>query len=173
MNVAALRESLLQKGVQLVAVSKYQPNEKLLFLYENGQRIFAENRVQEITSKYETLPKDIQWHLIGHLQRNNVKYIAPFVQMIHSVDSLALLEEIDKQAEKNNRVIDCLLQFHIAAEETKFGLNEAEARELLQSETVKDLQHIRICGVMGMGSFTEDTAQVERNLLNCTGYFRH
>jgi PLP dependent protein len=160
MTYTTLKNDLDARGITLVAVSKTQPLERLLALYEQGQRIFGENRVQELTTKYEALPKDIEWHLIGHLQKNKVKYIAPFVQLIHSVDSLELLVEINKQAQKNNRVIDCLLQFHVAQEETKFGLDREEAVQLLESQTFTTLQHIRLRGVMGMASFTDNTTQV-------------
>lgn len=154
-----LRE-LAAKNVTLVAVSKTHLPERILEIYRQGQRIFGENRAQEMLEKHAALPADIEWHLIGHLQTNKVKYIAPFVRMIHSVDSLKLLQEIDKQALKNNRVIDCLLQFHIAREETKFGLDEAEARELLSGDIFKQLKNVRLCGVMGMATFTDDAAQV-------------
>jgi PLP dependent protein len=147
---------------RLIAVSKTHPPERILKLYEQGQRIFGENRVQELAAKYEALPKDIEWHLIGHLQTNKVKYIAPFVACIQSVDSGKLLAEIDKQAAKQDRVIDCLLQFHIAEEETKFGLNEAEASELLQSADFQAFNNVRITGVMGMATFTDDQVQVRR-----------
>ncbi len=144
-------------SVKLVAVSKTKPAEDIMKLYQSGQRIFGENKVQEMVSKYEVLPKDIQWHQIGHLQKNKVKYIAPFVAMIHAVDSLELLQMINKEAAKNNRTIDVLLQFHIATEETKFGLNKDEAVQLLTSLEKEPLPNVRICGVMGMASFTEDT----------------
>jgi PLP dependent protein len=144
-------------SVTLVAVSKTKPAEDILALYQSGQRIFGENKVQEMVSKYEVLPKDIQWHQIGHLQKNKVKYIAPFVAMIHAVDSFELLEVINKEAVKNNRTIDVLLQFHIATEETKFGLNKDEAVQLLTVVKEEPLPNVRICGVMGMASFTEDT----------------
>ena len=144
-------------SVTLVAVSKTKPAEDIMKLYQSGQRIFGENKVQEMVSKYEILPKDIQWHQIGHLQKNKVKYIAPFVAMIHAVDSLELLQKINKEAAKNNRIIDILLQFHIATEETKFGLNKDEAVQLLTSLEKEPLPNVRICGVMGMASFTEDT----------------
>jgi PLP dependent protein len=160
MTYITLKNDLDARGITLVAVSKTQPLERLMALYEQGQRIFGENRVQELTTKYEALPKDIEWHLIGHLQKNKVKYIAPFVQLIHSVDSLELLVEINKQAQKNNRVIDCLLQFHVAQEETKFGLDREEAVQLLESQTFITLQHVRLRGVMGMASFTDNTTQV-------------
>jgi PLP dependent protein len=144
-------------SVTLVAVSKTKPAEDIMKLYQSGQRIFGENKVQEMVSKYEVLPKDIQWHQIGHLQKNKVKYIAPFVAMIHAVDSFELLEVINKEAVKNNRTIDVLLQFHIATEETKFGLNKDEAVQLLTMLEKELLPNVRICGVMGMASFTEDT----------------
>lgn len=161
-----LAGELKSRHVTLVAVSKTHPPERILELYRSGQRIFGENRVQEMVDKYEVLPKDIEWHLIGHLQTNKVKYIAPFVRMIHSVDSLRLLQEIDRQARKAGRVIDCLLQFHIAEEETKFGLDEQEARALLSSPEYQSMPGIRVCGVMGMASFTPDADHVR-------GEFRH
>ncbi|MBK9336057.1 MAG: YggS family pyridoxal phosphate-dependent enzyme [Lewinellaceae bacterium] len=157
-------QELVQKlnahQVALVAVSKTHPPERILDLYRQGQRVFGENRVQELAAKAEQLPPDIAWHLIGHLQTNKVRHIAPFVGMIQSVDSLRLLEEIDKQAARAGRVLDCLLQFHIAGEETKFGLDEQEARDLLESASFRVMQHVRICGVMGMATFTDDTEQV-------------
>lgn len=152
----------IPKNVQLVAVSKTKPNEDLIVAYNAGQRVFGENKVQELTIKYEELPTDIQWHMIGHLQRNKVKYIAPFVSMIHAVDSLRLLKEINKQAKKNNRIIDCLLQFHIAEESTKFGLDLAEAKELLSSDEFNEMENVSICGVMGMATFTDNEEQVQR-----------
>lgn len=142
-------------GIQLVAVSKTKPIEVIQEAYNAGQRIFGENQVQELMEKHAALPKDIQWHLIGHLQSNKVKYIAPFISLIHSVDSLKLLVEINKQALKNNRVIDCLLQIHIADEETKFGLDYDEVIELLRSETFTTLQNIRIIGLMGIATNTD------------------
>ncbi|MCB0429010.1 MAG: YggS family pyridoxal phosphate-dependent enzyme [Flavobacteriales bacterium] len=153
-------------GARLVAVSKTHPPELIREAYDAGQRIFGENRVQEATAKQPELPEDIEWHLIGHLQTNKVKYIASFVAMIHGVDSLKLLQEIDKQGARNNRVIPCLLQFHIASEETKFGLNEAEARELLESKEYAAMRHISVQGVMGMASFTDDKNKVRNE-------FRH
>lgn len=146
--------------VTLVAVSKTKPVIALMEVYNAGQRVFGENKVQEMCEKYDVMPKDIQWHLIGHLQTNKVKYLAPFVALIHSVDSFKLLQEINKQALKNNRVIDCLLQFHIAQEETKFGLSENEASELITSNEFKLMKNVRIVGVMGMASFTEDNESV-------------
>jgi len=142
-------------GIQLVAVSKTKPIEVIQEAYNAGQRIFGENQVQELMEKHAALPKDIQWHLIGHLQSNKVKYIAPFISLIHSVDSLKLLVEINKQALKNNRIIDCLLQIHIADEETKFGLDYDEVIELLRSETFTTLQNIRIIGLMGIATNTD------------------
>lgn len=153
---------LSNTNTKLVAVSKTKPNEKILELYNKGQRIFGENRVQELVSKYDSLPKDIEWHLIGHLQTNKVKYIAPFVSMIHSVDSMKLLKEINKQAKKSERIIDCLLQFHIAMEDSKFGLDLSEAKEILNSERFNNFENVRIKGVMGMASFTDDE-KVVRN----------
>jgi pyridoxal phosphate enzyme (YggS family) len=152
----------IPENVQLVAVSKTKPNEDLMEAYHAGQRVFGENKVQELTIKYEELPTDIQWHMIGHLQRNKVKYIAPFVSMIHAVDSVRLLKEINKQAKKNDRVINCLLQFHIAEESTKFGLDLDEAHELLSSDEFKAMENISICGVMGMATFTDNEEQVRR-----------
>jgi PLP dependent protein len=156
---------------KLIAISKTHPEEAILQLYRQGQRIFGENRVQELVPKYEALPKDIQWHLVGHLQTNKVKYVAPFVACIHSVDSLKLLQEIDKQAKKNGRTIDCLLQFHIAEEETKFGLDLGEAEAILQSPEFQQLQNVRITGVMGMATFTDDEVQVRREFRSLKNIF--
>lgn len=157
---------LSSTNTTLVAVSKTKPNEDLISLYELGQRDFGENYVQELVDKAASLPKDIRWHFIGHLQSNKVKYIAPFVYLIHGVDSLKLLQEINKQAIKNNRVIDCLLQIHIADEETKFGLDEHELNQI--KDQINGLNNIRICGLMGMASFSEDQHKVrsEFNFLN-------
>lgn len=157
------------KNVKLIAVSKTKSEKDIMLLYSEGQRIFGENKVQEMLSKAESLPKDIKWHLIGHLQTNKVKYIVEFVSMVHSIDSLKLLLEIDRQAQKYNRAINCLLQFHIATEESKFGLNLEEANDLLNAEAFKSLKNIRICGVMGMASFSDDNALIRgefRNLKN-------
>jgi pyridoxal phosphate enzyme (YggS family) len=150
----------LPDGVTLVAVSKTKPNAMILEAYEAGHRIFGENRVQELVEKHEALPKDIEWHLIGHLQRNKVKYIAPFVSMIHAVDSLKLLKEINKQAKKYNRVIDCLLQFHIAQEDTKYGMDLSEVKALLESEDFAAMEHVSIVGLMGMATFTDNSNQI-------------
>lgn len=148
--------------VELIAVSKTHPNDLILEAYEAGQRHFGENKVQEMTAKAEELPKDIHWHLIGHLQRNKVKYIVDFVYMIHSVDSLKLLREINKRAGKANRVVDCLLQVHIAEEDSKFGLDRSEVDEILKPDVLSELNNIRIKGLMGMATFTEDEEQVKR-----------
>ena len=141
-------------GVTLVAVSKTKPNEVILEAYDAGQRVFGENKVQDMAVKYEYLPQDIQWHMIGHLQTNKVKFIAPFVSLIHGVDSLKLLKEINKCATQNKRVIDCLLQIHIAQEENKFGFNESEAQEVLSK--ISELNNVRIVGLMGMATNTSD-----------------
>lgn len=150
----------LHLPVRLVVVSKRQPAESILEAYQAGQRIFGENKVQELTQKQNQLPKDIEWHFIGHLQRNKVKFIAPFISLIHSVDSFSLLEEIDKQAQKWNRQIPCLLQVHIAREETKFGFSEEELLELLNSGKPQKLTHVTVAGLMGMASFTSDEEMV-------------
>ena len=150
----------------MIAVSKTKPNEMLQEAYDAGQRLFGENKALEMRDKHEALPKDIEWHFIGHLQKNKIKYIAPFVAMIHSIDSLELLQEVNKHAEKVGRVIDCLLQFHIAEEETKFGLDMDEAKALLESEGYKALKNVRIVGVMGMATHTEDKTQIRNE-------FRH
>jgi PLP dependent protein len=148
------------KNATLVAVSKTKPNEDIMTLYNLGHRDFGENYVQELTGKFEALPKDIRWHFIGHLQSNKVKYIAPFVHLIHGVDSLKLLTEINKQGAKFNRSIACLLQMHIAQEETKFGLDEGELDSVLQSDALKTYNHVKIAGLMGMASFSDDEALV-------------
>lgn len=159
-------------NVTLVAVSKTKPIEAILEIYKAGQRVFGENKVQELCEKQEVLPSDIRWHLIGHLQTNKVKYIAPFVAMIHAVDSLKLLQEINKQAAKNNRTIDCLLQFYIANEETKFGLSFEEAKELIESADFMELKNIEICGVMGMATFTDDEDQIREEFRTLENYFQ-
>jgi len=158
-NIQEIKSSLPQH-VTLVAVSKTHPVEVIMEAYNSGHRIFGENKVQELVPKYEAMPKDIEWHLIGHLQSNKVKYIASFVSLIHSVDGLKLLEVIDKEAQKHNRVIDCLLQIHIASEETKFGLSADELEELLSSNDFKEMKNIRVVGLMGMATFTDNMAQV-------------
>ena len=148
--------------VSLVAVSKTKPVSDILEAYQAGQRVFGENKVQEMCDKQPGLPNDIRWHLIGHLQRNKVKYIASFVELIHGVESLRLLKEIDKQAKKHNRVINCLLQIYIAEEETKFGLNEQELEEIINSEEFKQLENIKIVGFMGMATFTDDDEKIRK-----------
>ncbi len=160
-------------NVKLVAVSKTKPVELIKEAYDAGHKIFGENKAQELSAKYPQLPKDIEWHFIGHLQTNKVKYIAPFVAMIHSVDSFKLLREINKQASKHNRSIDCLLEFHIAEESTKFGLNIEEAEEILLHPDIKTLSNIRICGVMGMATYTDDTQQIHREFAHLHEIFDH
>lgn len=156
----------LPAGVRLVTVSKFKPAEDISALYQHGQRVFGENHAQEMKAKHEILPQDIEWHFIGHLQTNKVKYIAPYVSLIHSIDSLDLLKEVNKHAVKNNRVIPCLLQFHIADEETKFGFTFEECAAMLNSSEFQELKNVKIHGVMGMATFTDDQEQVR-------GEFRH
>ena len=158
-NIKQIEDQLQQKA-RLIAVTKTKPVEMLEETYRAGLRRFGENKVQEMTAKYEVLPKDIEWHMIGHLQSNKVKYMAPYVSMIHSVDNFKLLKEINKEALKNNRVIYCLLQIFIAEEETKFGLSDEEAREILESEELASLKNIKISGLMGMASNTDDMEKV-------------
>lgn len=160
-HLEEIRSSLTASTV-LIAVSKTHPTERIMEAYEAGQRDFGENKVQELVEKYEVLPKDIRWHMIGHLQSNKVKYIAPFVHLIHGVDSFNLLKEINKQGQKNGRQISCLLQFHIAQEDTKFGLSLEEAKAFLAGPEFSLLDHVRICGVMGMATFTENTTQIRK-----------
>ncbi len=155
-------KSTLPQHVTLVAVSKTKPISDLMEAYDAGQRIFGENKIQEMAEKWEQMPKDIQWHMIGHVQTNKVKFMAPFVSLIHGVDSFKLLEEINKQALKNNRIIDCLLQIHIAEEETKFGLDENELASLLSSNELKEMNNIRIIGLMGMATFTDNQNQIKK-----------
>jgi pyridoxal phosphate enzyme (YggS family) len=152
----------LPSEVTLVAVSKTKPVSDLLEAYEIGQRIFGENKIQEMTQKWEVMPKDIQWHMIGHVQRNKVKYMAEFVSLIHGVDSFKLLKEIDKQAKKHNRVIDCLLQIHIAEEDTKFGLDKNELHTMIASDEFQQLENISVVGLMGMATFTTNQEQIRR-----------
>lgn len=166
-------KSQLPEHVTLVAVSKTKPIQAIEEAYRAGQRIFGENKIQEMTDKWEQLPKDIQWHMIGHVQTNKVKYMAPYVALIHGVDSLKLLEEINKQAAKNNRVIACLLQVHIAEEATKFGFNAAELETLLQSEAFKRLNHIQVTGLMGMATFTDNTTQIRNEFVSLKKLFNH
>lgn len=169
-NIHTIKASI-PSNVTLVVVTKTHPVEKLMEVYASGHRIFGENKVQEMVDKYEQLPKDIEWHLIGHLQSNKVKYIAPFVNLIHSVDSLKLLQEIDKQAVKNKRIINCLLQIYIAKEETKFGLDFTEAANLLRSEALGSLKNIQITGLMGMASNTSNQEQIAREFQSLKQFF--
>lgn len=169
-NLKKIKEEL-PKDVTLVAVSKTKPNESILAAYETGHRIFGENRVQELVEKAEQLPKDIEWHLIGHLQRNKVKYIAPFVSLIHGVDSFKLLKEINKQAKKADREIDVLLQFHIALEDSKFGFSFEEAKEMLEDPVFASLENVNIRGVMGMATFTDKEEQVADEFRTLNNYF--
>lgn len=155
-------KSQLPSDVTLVAVSKTQPISSILQAYDAGQRIFGENKIQEMADKHSQLPQDIQWHMIGHVQTNKVKIMAPFVSLIHGVDSFKLLVEINKQAAKNNRVIDCLLQIHIATEDTKFGLDESELDQILNSHELRELTNITIRGLMGMATFTDDESVIKR-----------
>jgi PLP dependent protein len=164
-------KSRIPQGVRIVAVSKTQPVERIREIYDTGHRIFGENRVQEITEKQPVLPADIEWHFIGHLQTNKVKYIVPFISCIHSIDSARLLEEVDKAARKSGRVIDCLLQFHIATEETKYGFDLPEAEAFLRSAAFREMKNIRITGVMGMATFTDDTLQVRKEFRALRHYF--
>jgi len=169
-NLNSIKASL-PEHVTLVAVSKTKPVSDLMQAYEAGQRIFGENKIQEMTDKWEEMPKDIQWHMIGHVQSNKVKFMAPFVSLIHGVDSLKLLQEINKQALKNNRVIDCLLQIYIAEEESKFGLDENELNELLSSPKFKEMKNIRILGLMGMATFTDDQNQIKKEFTHLKSIF--
>ncbi len=161
-NIQFIEKEIEGKGVTLVAVSKTKPVEMLMEAYNAGFKRFGENYVQELVDKYEQMPKDIEWHFIGHLQSNKVKYIAPFVSLIHSVDSLKLLQEINKQATKNNRVIECLLQIYIAEEDTKSGMTEEECLEILKAEMLEKLPNVRIVGLMGMTTLTEDETQIRK-----------
>ncbi len=160
-NITSIRKQTDPLGITLVAVSKTKPVSDIQEAYDAGQRIFGENIVQELVEKYEQLPKDIQWHMVGHLQRNKVKYIAPFISLIHGVDSFKLLQEIDKQGKKHDRRIDCLLQVRIADEETKFGLEHAEVIELLRQEELATLAHVRIVGLMGIATNTSNERVVK------------
>lgn len=163
----------LPDHVQLVAVSKTKPASDILIAYKSGHKVFGENKVQELIHKHPQLPADIQWHFIGHMQSNKVKYIAPFVQLIHSVDSLKLLKEINKQAEKNSRIINCLLQFHIATEQTKFGLSYDEAAQILNSESFSSMENINIAGVMGMATFTNDEMIIRQEFKQLKNIFKN
>lgn len=160
-NITAFKSSL-PEDVVLVAVSKTKSVAEIMEAYNVGHRIFGENKIQEMSEKWEAMPKDIEWHMIGHVQRNKVKYMAPFVSLIHGVDSLKLLKEIDKQAAKHDRIIRCLLQIKIAEEDSKFGLSEADATALFNSEEIKTLNNIKIVGLMGMATYTDDPEQLSR-----------
>lgn len=170
-NISNLKKETAPIGVALLAVSKTKPVTDLQEAYDAGQRLFGENTVQELVEKHEQLPKDIEWHLIGHLQTNKVKYIAPFISMIQSVDSLKLLQEINKHAAKNNRIIDCLLQIYIADEETKYGLGFDEAIELLRSEEFAALNNIRIRGFMGIATNTDSEKQIKEEYYELKTFF--
>ena len=177
MNSNMIQENLqnikatLPKNVTLVAVSKTKPVEDLKEAYNDGQRIFGENRIQEMAEKYELLPKDIKWHMIGHLQSNKVKYMAHFVNLIHGVDKFSTLKEINKQAKKHDRVIHCLLQAKIAEEDSKFGLSFDEIENILASEKLKDLVNIKIVGLMGMATFTDDKQQLHKEFSSLKNLF--
>lgn len=162
----------LPSNVTLIAVSKTKPSSDIQAAYAGGQRAFGENRVQELVEKHEVLPKDIEWHAIGHLQTNKVKYIAPFVHLIHAVDSLRLLQEINKQAKSNDRIINCLIQFYIATEDSKHGFSIEEAQEMLASPEFFELKNVNIIGVMGMASFVDDSSQIEKEFNNLHAYFQ-
>ena len=170
-NIEKINAELVGTSARLIAVTKTKPVADLQAAYDGNCKIFGENKVQEMVEKWEILPKDIEWHLIGHLQSNKVKYMASFVSLIHSIDSLKLLQEVDKQALKNNRVIDCLLQIYIAQEETKFGLSEDEAREILDSEEFKAMKNVRIVGVMGMATFTDNQEQIRLEFRGLKAFF--
>lgn len=161
----------LPEGVKLVAISKFHPNEYIEEAYAEGQRVFGESHEQELAKKQAELPQDIQWHFIGHLQTNKVKYIAPYISMIEAVDSLKLMREINKQALKNNRVIDILLELHIAQEATKYGLTLDGCRQMLADGAWRELKNVRICGLMTMASFTDDTAQIQREFTIARDFF--
>ena len=170
-NISAIKKEIGTSNVKLIAVSKTKPVESILEAYEAGHRLFGENMVQELVEKHEKLPKDIEWHLIGHLQTNKVKYIAPFINLIHSVDSLKLIQEINKQALKHDRIIDCLLQLEIADEETKFGMDMAEAIEFLRSKEFQELKNVRICGVMGIATLTDNPKMTTEEFYELKTFF--
>ena len=165
-------ENELPAGVRLVAVSKFHPAEAIEEAYRAGQRIFGESKVQEMTAKHESLPKDIEWHFIGHLQTNKVKYIVPYVSLIHGIDSFKLLAEVDKQAAKAGRTVNCLLQLHIAREETKFGFSFDECRQMLADGEWRQLQHVRLCGLMGMATNTDNVGQIREEFHSLSNFFR-
>lgn len=175
MNIADNLQQVLSElpeGVRLVAVSKFHPNEAIEEAYRSGQRVFGESKVQEMTAKYESLPKDIEWHFIGHLQTNKIKYIVPYVALIHGIDSYKLLVEVNKQAEKAGKVVNCLLQLHIAEEETKFGFSFDECRDMLAKGEWKTLSNIQLCGLMGMATNTDDNEQIEKEFCSLSSFFK-
>lgn len=169
-NLCEVRASI-PEGITLVAVSKYHPEEYIIAAYEEGQRVFGESRAQEIATKHANLPKDIRWHFIGHLQTNKVKQIVPYISMIEAVDSLKLLKEIDRQAEACERIIDVLLELHIASEESKYGFTPDECRQVLAEGEWKGLAHVRICGLMAMATFTDDEEQIRREFMVAANLF--
>ncbi|MGM0550662.1 MAG: YggS family pyridoxal phosphate-dependent enzyme [Bacteroidota bacterium] len=161
-NIQDFLAQYVPENVKLVAVSKTKPVADIMEAYDGGYKVFGENKVQELVDKYEALPKDIEWHMIGHMQSNKVKYIAPFVHLIHGVDKFKLLKVINKEGEKNHRIVNCLLQFHIAEEETKFGLDLEEAHDMLSSQAYADLTHVNVMGVMGMATFTDNHQKIRK-----------
>ena len=169
-NIITYKEEL-PENVKLVAISKTKPNKDLMEAYDAGQRILGENKIQEMTDKWEELPKDIEWHMVGHVQRNKVKYMAPFVSLIHAVDSLKLLKEINKRAKQNDRTINCLLQIKIAEEDSKFGISEDEAKEILDSEAYSKMENVKVVGLMGMATFTDDEDQVRSEFKHLKSVF--
>jgi pyridoxal phosphate enzyme (YggS family) len=170
-NLTQIKKSIPEQVI-LVAVSKTKPNEDIIEAYKIGQRVFGENKVQEMTQKWEALPKDIEWHMIGHVQRNKVKYMAEFVSLIHGVDSFRLLKEINKQGAKHKRIIPCLLQIHIAEEDTKFGLDTEELNTIVNSDEFKLMENIKIQGLMGMATFTDDERQVRKEFKALKSIFK-
>lgn len=160
-NISKIKEEIPSE-VTLVAVSKTKPNEDILEAYETGHRIFGENKIQEMTEKWEQLPKDIEWHMLGHVQRNKVKYMAPYVSLVHAVDSLKLLKEIEKRAAENERKINCLLQIKIAEEDSKYGIDVAEAKDILQSKEYQEMSHVKVVGLMGMATLTENESKIRK-----------
>jgi pyridoxal phosphate enzyme (YggS family) len=170
-NLTQIKKSIPEQVI-LVAVSKTKPNEDIIEAYKIGQRVFGENKVQEMTQKWEALPKDIEWHMIGHVQRNKVKYMAEFVSLVHGVDSFRLLKEINKQGAKYDRIIPCLLQMHIAEEDTKFGLDKAELKKIIDSDEFKSMENIKIQGLMGMATFTDDERQVRKEFKALKSIFK-
>ncbi|EKU88009.1 YggS family pyridoxal phosphate-dependent enzyme [Bacteroides oleiciplenus] len=175
MNIAENLQQVLNElpaGVRLVAVSKFHPNEAIEEAYRAGQRVFGESKVQEMTAKYESLPKDIEWHFIGHLQTNKIKFIVPYVSLIHGIDSYKLLVEVNKQAGKAGKIVNCLLQLHIAEEETKFGFSFDECREMLAAGEWKSLSNIQLCGLMGMATNTGNDEQIEKEFCSLSSFFK-